>query len=205
MAILLKSKTAKSDKNRWATQHVCFNDAKALTGYAFMLDAAAEAATAKCANFISPYGFEHGAFKHALTIDWVQKLAQIEAKFAKNVIAVRPSLRPTAIWCNPPFDGKFDFVELCKEAGKYVPVVMLLPYERNTTWWRKRIHNQANRVFLPDGRYNFFEADGKTKKSGVNFASCFIVFEPGYMNQTQYIDFNRGIGTRKPQTKLIAA
>ena len=205
MAKLIKSKTSKSDKNRWATQWDCFNDAKALTGFSFMLDACAEKQTAKCANFISPYGFQHGAFKNALTVDWVHELAQIEAKFAKNVIAVRPSLRQSAIWCNPPFDNKFEFIELCRNAGKQVPVAMLLPYERNTAWWRKKIHNQASRVYLPDGRYNFYETDGKTKKSGVNFASCFIVFEPGYFEQTQYIDFYRGVSKRKKQLKLIAA
>jgi hypothetical protein len=202
MAKLIKSKTPSSNKNRWGTQWECFNDAQALTDYAYMLDVCAEPATTKCANFLSPWGFQYGSFKNALTVDWVQELRTIEHRFNTNVIAINPIQKASAIWCNPPFDDKFKFIELCTKAGKTIPATMLLPYERNTTWWRKYIEGKASRVFLPDGRYNFYETDGRTKKSGVNFASCFINFEPGYFNHTQYIDFNRGIAQGKPQLKL---
>lgn len=197
MTNLVNSRTTKATKNRWATTHYCFNDAKALTNFSFMLDAAAEEKTTKCSNYLSPHGFEYSSFKNALTVDWVDELYRIEAKFRNNVKAVKPSLKQVAIWCNPPFDSKIKFIDICAEVGKKVPVVMLIPYERNTAWWRNNVHNKASTVYLPDGRYNFYETDGKTKKTGVNFASCFVVFEPRFNCGTQYIDFTRGIGNKK--------
>ena len=184
MSILVKSKTNSSDKNRWATTWRCFNHASLLTGYAFMLDACAEQPTAKCANYIGP---EENAFN----VDWVNRLSLIEQKVT-NLNVVRMPTKQSAIWCNPPFDNKFEFIEECQRYSNLgLTTVMLLPWERTTNWWRDLIKDKASRVFVPDGRYPFYETDGKTQKSGVNFASCFVEFSPGYFNQTQYIDFER--------------
>mgnify|MGYP003662213074 CR=1 FL=1 len=70
-------------------------------------------------------------------------------------------------------------------------IIMLLPFERTTGWWRDNINGKASRVYVPDGRYPFLETDGKTQKSNVNFASCFIEFSPRFFNITEYIDFER--------------
>jgi phage N-6-adenine-methyltransferase len=184
MAILVKSKTAEADKNRWATTWRCFNHAKLLTGYSFLLDVCAAHPTAKCANFIGPD-------ENAFNVDWVNRLSLIEAKIA-NLSVVRMPHKPTAAWCNPPFDNKFEFInEVSRYRNLGLTVVMILPWERTTGWWGKLIRNKATKVFVPDGRYPFFDVDGKTQKSGVNFSSCFVEFSPRYFNTTEYVDFER--------------
>jgi len=190
MAILVKSTTKSSEKNRWGTTWRCNNHAAKLTGYAFILDACAEKQTAKCANFISP---EENAFN----VDWVQRLSSIESKISK-IKATRSPFKPSAVWVNPPFDSKIEFIDECYRYSKLgITTVMLLPYERTTGWWRDKIKNKANRIFVPDGRYPFLEIDGKTQKTGVNFSSCFIEFSPTYFNKTEYIDFVRADLDRK--------
>lgn len=190
MAILVKSKSKAEDKNRWGTTWRCFNHASLLTGNSFLLDACAEEPTAKCANFISP---EENTFN----VDWVNRLSTIEQKISKLDVTRVPT-KQSAIWCNPPFDNKFEFIEECYRYSKLgLTITMLLPWERTTGWWRDLINNKASRVFVPDGRYPFFDIDGKTQKSGVNFASCFVEFSPRHFNITEYVDFVRSDLDRK--------
>lgn len=196
MAILLKSNTPSTDKNRWATTWRCFNHAKLLTGYAFVLDVCAEQATTKCAHFISPH-------ENAFHVDWVNRLSIIEQN-ARALTATRAPVKNSAIWCNPPFDNKFAFIEECQRYSHLgLPIVMVLPWERTSGWWRDLIKNKASRVFVPDGRYPFYERDGKTQKPGVNFASSFVEFAPGHFNQTQYIDFERKQLDRQQQPNAL--
>jgi len=184
MAILVKSKTKATDKNRWATTWRCFGHAKKLTGHSFLLDVCAEKPTAKCANFIGPY-------ENSFNVDWVNRLSTIENKIISMNVTRFP-LNSTAAWCNPPFDNKLEFIEECYRYSKLgLTTVMLLPWERTTGWWRDFINNKAARVFVPDGRYPFLDIDGKTQKSGVNFSSCFVEFSPRHFNITEYVDFVR--------------
>jgi phage N-6-adenine-methyltransferase len=184
MAILVKSKSKPEDKNRWGTTWRCNNHAALLTGYAFLLDVCAEKETTKCANFISP---EENSFN----VNWVNRLSKIESSIDK-ITCIRKPFKPTAAWCNPPFDNKLSFIEECIKYKKLgLTSVMLLPWERTTGWWRDLITNQASRVFVPDGRYPFLDIDGKTQKPGVNFSSCFVEFSPRYSNITEYVDFVR--------------
>lgn len=190
MAILVKSTSKAEEKNRWGTTWRCNNHAAQLTGYAFMLDACAEKETAKCANFISP---EENSFN----VDWKLRLSQVESRTAK-IETTRFPFKPSAVWCNPPFDNKHAFIKECHKYSKQgVTSVMLLPWERTTGWWRDLIGNKASRVFVPDGRYPFLDIDGKTQKPGVNFSSCFVEFSPTYFNRTEYVDFVRADLDRK--------
>jgi len=190
MAILVKSTSKANEKNRWGTTWRCNNHAARLTGHAFLLDVCAEKETAKCANFISP---EENAFN----VDWRLRLSQIEKNIA-NIETVRHPFKQSAMWCNPPFDNKFEFIEECYRYSKLgATIVMLLPWERTTGWWRDLINNKAARVFVPDGRYPFLDIDGKTQKSGVNFSSCFVEFSPRHFNITEYVDFVRADLDRK--------
>lgn len=193
MAILVNSSSKAEEKNRWGTTWRCMNHASALTGYSFMLDACAEKATAKCANFIGP---EENAFN----VDWVNKLSTIE-----QLNVVRMPIKPTAVWCNPPFDNKQEFIKECDRYSKLgLTTVMLLPWERATGWWRDLIKDRASRVFVPDGRYSFFDIDGKTQKPGVNFSSCFVEFSPRHFNITEYVDFVRSDLDRKIKLGVTA-
>ena len=49
--------------------------------------------------------------------------------------------------------------------------MMLLPYEPLTTWWRRLLAEDVI-IYEPDGRYQFYERDGATRKSGANFWLC---------------------------------
>jgi len=199
MAHLIKSSTDKNDKNRWGTSLDAFNDAKTVTGYSFILDACAEEATKKCEQFISPVDLNLlGEADHSLFTNWKQRFQKSLTSLAKLPVTA-PSVIPSAIWCNPPFDDKQAFIQTAYECAlNYkIPVVMMLPYERQTIWWQCMIHNIAAKVFIPDRRYNYLETDGITKKKGVNFGSCFVLFDSSVFNETAYIDFNLDLVRQK--------
>ncbi len=54
--------------------------------------------------------------------------------------------------------------------------MMLLPYEPLSGWWIDYVDGYASMVYEPNGRYPFYEADGYTRKSGVNFGSVLLLF-----------------------------
>lgn len=168
MAHLVKSTTDKSDKNRWATTWECFERAQELFGAEFAIDVAAEEETAKCKQFIGPPKYSWnvrdgvpvcvGNDALALHSAWVDKW-----------------------WLNPPFDLKREFINKAIEQSRLGHSgMMLLPYEPCTKWFRELVVPHATAIYVPDGRYNFLESDGITKKTGVNFPSCFVLFTPHY-------------------------
>lgn len=194
MAILVKSSTPASDKNRWGTKWECFWDAQALYGRRFALDVAAEPETTKVNRFYT-------------SLEWLEMRAGNHFKrgtgFADtyfnpdaNIVgfdALTTAWEPHW-WCNPPFDLKPEFIsKAVAEARAGNPGMMLLPYEPLTQWWLEHVEGKAAAIYEPDGRYNFVEPDGITKKTGVNFGSVFVLFTPGYFPITHRIRFKRGI------------
>ena len=181
MANIVKSKTPDSDKNLWATTRECFADAKALYGRKFQCDVAALPVTAKCTSIIVPpsYTFTDGDDALGCNIIGVDALA---------------TDWPDDWWCNPPFDAKAEFIRQArKQQQDGRQGMMLLPYEPLTGWWRDMLADDVI-IYEPDGRYNFYEADGKTKKSGVNFGSAFVLFPACKIGQSIRAPFKRGIG-----------
>ncbi|OOF25065.1 hypothetical protein BZJ19_10115 [Salinivibrio proteolyticus] len=187
MAILVKSTTAASDKNRWGTQWECFWDAQALYGREFQLDVAAEPETAKVNRFYT-------------SGDWIDR-SRAAGAFVTNPKATIVGFDALSHdwehdwWCNPPFDLKREFAaHAAKQARQNgFSGMMLLPYEPLTGWWLELIEGVAAAVYEPDGRYNFVEPDGVTKKTGVNFGSVPVLFTPGYFPTTQRIRYRRGV------------
>ena len=181
MANLVKSKTPESDKNLWATTWECFADSKALYWREFKCDVAALPATAKCTNIIVPpdYTFMDG-----------------DDLLERNIVGVDAlgTDWPDDWWCNPPFDDKASFIRHARKqqsAGRQG--MMLLPYEPITGWWRDLLSDDVI-IYEPNGRYNFYEADGATKKSGVNFGSAFVLFPACKIGPSIRVPFKRGIG-----------
>ena len=167
MAILVKSKTSSDNKNLWGTTWECFADAEHLFGKPFLIDVAAEPLTSKCKNFFT-------RADDALSLDW-----------------------PDRWYCNPPFDLKAQFIHHAKQMqAKGRSGMMLLPYERQTEWWRKGV-GKGCIIYEPCGRYNFLERDGTTKKSGVNFGSAMVCFPTFHLNESITVPFTRGIGHKK--------
>ena len=166
MVILVKSTTPDSDKNFWGTTWECFADAEHLFGRKFIIDVAAEPLTAKCKLFFT-------RDDDALSLDW-----------------------PDSWYLNPPFDLKVQFIHHAKQQReKGRAGMMLLPYERQTEWWRKGV-SKGCIIYEPDGRYNFLERDGETKKSGVNFGSALVCFPSFYIKDSITVPFSRGIGCK---------
>ncbi len=184
MAHLVKSKTALSEKNRLSTTWQAFNDAKKVSGLTFVLDVAAEPETSKCVSFISPE-------QDALNTCWGIEFSRALKRFSHLEAVGMSHGRPFGIWCNPPFDEKLDFIQKSYDTSRAhgIPVLMMLPYEPNTIWWRVMIDGFARTVYEPRGRYNYYEVDGKTLKRGINFSSCFVLFDVSYINNTQYVKF----------------
>ncbi len=180
MAILVDSKTDKSVKNKWATNWHCFLDAKReflnLTGKNLILDVAAEPQTAKVNRYY-------------LSPDWISEQQNLlDTLKPKHPIA--KALNPVCVgfdglqcdwedgwWCNPPFDFKQEFIKKAvDQMAKGCDGIMLLPYEPLTNWWKDLVEPYAKMVLEPTGRYPFYEADGETKKTGVNFGSVLVLF-----------------------------
>lgn len=165
-----ESKTDNSIRDLWNTAPLAIGDARHLIGQEFTLDACAiDAAAAKADQFITPE-------IDALKVDWLPE-------------------KRGAVWCNPPFSQKLEFLDRAYEQAKKhnLTICVMIPYERISGWWRNHVHDRASIVYVPDGRYNYAHAETKKVISGVNFASCFVVFTSLTM-PTVYVDFMRGVG-----------
>ncbi len=164
-----KSKVADDKKDLWNTSWPAVRDAQALIGQPFVLDVCAtDADTAKAREFITPQ-------QDALQTEWLGASG--------------------AVWCNPPFTRKPEFLTRAYwQARKWGRmVVVMIPYEPCTQWWREHVSGKATAVFMPDGRYGFLDPDTKKIIPGVNFVSCFVLFSPLH-TPTQYVEFRRGVG-----------
>lgn len=165
MKNLVKSTTALSMRDYWRSSDMAYSDACALCGVeSFALDVAASRENSKCEIFICES-------QDALSMSW----------------------RNLTIWCNPPFTLKVDFLSKAHEQRRGKVICMMLPYEPCTAWWRNNVDGKATAVYVPDGRYNYCHPETGKEVKGVNFASAFVVFTGLQMN-TQYINFQRGIG-----------
>lgn len=192
MAILVDSGTAASDKNFWATTPECFEDGQALYGRPFEIDVAAEPLTAKCQRY---YG---NPMLYDLVLDPRTSADTLAAmrRSGRTCVAL-DSLSvdwPEHWWCNPPFDHKLEFIGQARRqqaAGR--PGMMLLPYEPLTSWWLKRLSFGCI-IYEPDGRYQFCERDGVTRKQGANFGSALVLFPTHHIGESPRIRFERGIG-----------
>jgi len=191
MAILIKSETPEQDKNFWATTWECVKDAQHLYGRPFTVDVAAEPQTAKCPRYYSPPALLEALLDYR-TRDATRKLlASTDAKCVGLDALTTPWERDW--WCNPPFDMKEVFIQRAisqQRAGR--PGMMLLPYEPLAGWWRRNLHKGVI-IYEPDGRYQFYERDGKTKKTGANFGSVLVGFPTLRLHYSPRVQFNRGI------------
>lgn len=193
MAIIVNSKTDASDKNRWATSHEAFSDAQCLYGRLFKLDVAAEPETAKVDRFyVGPEWLEHYRLckdRDGITTGgkWPSSDKTIVGLDALNLAWEQDW------WCNPPFDFKAEFIEqaLIQTFDNGFSGMMALPHEPLTGWWRSLVEGRATAVYLPDGRYPYYESDGITLKRGVNFGTSFVLFTPHMNNVTRYIPFEQ--------------
>ena len=195
MAILVKSKTPEADRNYWGTQWECFADAQELHGRKLVLDVCADPLTAKCERYIArPELLDE-------LLDYRSRDRIREGLAASSSLCVGLDAFNTAWdadwYCNPPFDLKAQFIAHARHyqaTGR--PGMMLLPYEPLTTWWRRLLAEDVI-IYEPDGRYQFYERDGATRKSGANFGCALIAFPTMKVGASPRIPFVRGIGSKR--------
>lgn len=195
MAILIDSGTPESQKNFWATTHGAFLDAQKLYGRPFQTDVAAEPLTAKCKRFF-------------IGVEWLDALLSgkgVEQKKRELAISVERGFRLIGFdamicdwgndfYCNPPFDLKVDFIKRARQMQAIGNGgMMLLPYEPLTDWWQENL-SEGCVIYEPDGRYQFYDRDGETKKTGANFGSAFVAFPSIKIGESPRIRFERGVG-----------
>ncbi|MDD4865163.1 MAG: DNA N-6-adenine-methyltransferase [Alishewanella agri] len=164
-----KSQTEESKKDLWNTDWRAVRDAEALIGQPFVLDACAmDKPTAKAPVFISPQ-------QDSLKTPW--------------------HTTNGAVWCNPPFTMKPQFLNRASEQAKIgqINIMVMLPFEPCTNWWRTFVSGKATAVYMPDGRYSYLDPVTKLLVPNINFVSCFLLFTPLTL-PTQYVEFKRGIG-----------
>ncbi|HAD48553.1 MAG TPA: hypothetical protein DCF92_07030 [Idiomarina sp.] len=171
---LVKTNTVKKLKNFWRTSQEAYNDACYLCGVSkFDIDVAASRENKLCTYYI----------------DENQNALSFESWFADDCVGLN------AVWCNPPFDQKTQFLDKAYEqiskSNSSKLICMMIPYEPATKWWRNHVHDKASIVYVPDGRYCFRHPETGELMGDVNFASCFVIFS-GFKGPTTYHHFNRG-------------
>lgn len=163
----VKTKTDLSKKDYWQTSDLAYDDACHLCGVeAFDIDVAASIGNRKCSYYLDEDA-------DALSVRWFSR----DEAYA---------------WCNPPFSLKIEFLQKAYEQRKSGTICMMIPFEPATKWWRDNVDGKAAVVFVPDGRYSFVNPETGLVMSGVNFPSCFVVFNSLEV-PTQYVNFERGV------------
>lgn len=180
-----KSKTAKSDRDLWATPWDIFRGVEKLLGHKFDLDACAGEHNAKCARYIT-------AEQDCLVCDW--------GKPGKNV------------WINPPYSSPMPFIERAiyqsRENNHFV--VMLLPSDISVAWFELCVSHATKIIFLigdakdkKSGRISFLHNQGE-KKNGNTQGTMLVVFEPKKQDEdpellTYYVqrDYLKQLGARE--------
>lgn len=139
MAHLVKSKTDENDKNYWATSNLCLLDAVYLYGKPFKLDVAAEPLTAKCKKYYSPSHLLDALINNPVKTKLDLLNAEKRGNFCVGLDALNIDWMDDW-WCNPPFDLKSEFIAKAKQQQREgFSGMMLLPYERQTQWWRNNL------------------------------------------------------------------
>lgn len=96
-----------------------------------------------------------------------------------------PWPRRGAIWNHPPYSNVKPWLVRAREAGRWVPVVCLLPADTSTRWWWDFVACSASEVRFLRGRMRFHVADGagmihKTQGGGGSTVgpSAVVVYSP---------------------------
>ena len=93
------------------------------------------------------------------------------------------------IWCNPPFNIKFEFLKKANETkkqNKNIEIYMLLTIESLATKkFKETIQDVKIKLFIPSGRINFESGLGKKGKSPA-FGSIIIKLQE--QNELEFID-----------------
>ncbi len=90
---------------------------------------------------------------------------------------------PGPVWVNPPYSNITPWLERAKLFGAKATVVMLIPADPSTAWWRNHVIRDASEVRFILGRIRFRKPDGtdhRTKRGGGGntVPSAIVVYRP---------------------------
>lgn len=149
--------------DRWRTGRPSPNDDQATPRdffamldreFRFAIDVACTEKNKKCERFITK---EMDAFR----VDWVR---------------VSGGMGPGwAAWCNPPYSDLDRWVQLCVDRASKMTVVMLVPADPSTGWWKRARMAGAEIRFVED-RLAFEDRNGKVWRSRT--PNAVFVFRP---------------------------
>lgn len=176
-----KTKTAKNDKDLWATPWEYFYGAEALFSRIFGLDACASPHNAKCKRYITEQ-------QNMLTCDWGES--------GQNV------------WINPPYSDPTPFIQRAIEQSRTNQhfIVMLLPADTSVAWFSLCLEHASQIWFITGqgnkgGRISFLHNQNGKRKNGNSKGSMFVVFDPHDLTQAPYKQFTRYIS--RDQLKIL--
>nr|DAS67528.1 MAG TPA: DNA N-6-adenine-methyltransferase [Bacteriophage sp.] len=149
------------DRNTWQTPQYVFNAMN--RKYSFDLDACADHNNALCRLFLTALN------------DITKTETQSAVKFGSRV------------WMNPPYSNPMPFVkaaiELMRERD--CTVVMLLPADKSTKWYRLALTAATEVIDVIGGRINFTHPITGEEVKGNNKGSMFVIFDPNNQSQIQ--------------------
>lgn len=91
------------------------------------------------------------------------------------------------VWCNPPYSNVMPWVELAEHNQERGVGTVLLLKNNTSPGWFKRGHKGASRIiFIVGGRIQFVQPSDNIKKSGNNFSSVVVVYEPIKSDEVEY-------------------
>lgn len=156
---MIVSKTPKACKDKWQTPPEVFQALDAEFG--FCLDAAADHDNALCRHCLTEED-------DALSCDWHTQ---------------------GAIFCNPPYSNITPWVRKSAEqcALQQQAIVMLLPSDTSTGWFRLGLESVDEVRVITGGRLSFISvATGVCGKNGNSKGSLLFIWRPFIRNRCQF-------------------
>lgn len=91
------------------------------------------------------------------------------------------------VWMNPPYSNPMPFVQSAIKlmTERDCTVVMLLPADKSTKWFREALTAATEVIDVVGGRINFINPLTGEEVKGNNKGSMFVIFDPNCQSQTK--------------------
>jgi len=149
------------DRNTWQTPKYVFNAMN--RKYRFDIDGAADVKNALCEMYIT-------------------KSEDITDRRTQNRIPAG-----SRIWINPPYSDPMPFVRAAIDlmTERDCVVVMLLPADKTTRWFKTALLSATEVIDVVGGRINFVNPVTQKEVKGNSKGSMFVIFDPNNQHQAQ--------------------
>lgn len=151
----------KFDKDTYRTPSYVFNAMN--RRFKFNLDACASKENTLCRYFVN---------------------AEEDITKQETINSVQPGFR---VWINPPYSNPMPFVQAAIKLmiERDCTVVMLLPADKSTQWFKEALKAATEVIDIVGGRINFINPVTGAEVKGNNKGSMLVVFDPNCQSQIQ--------------------